>query len=332
MNFIKEEYMVKLCNRDKRGWEKIYMKLFVIGNGFDLAHGLKTKYEDFREYLEEYGEKFLYDLEGMYGFCRESNRECIKKCLWEKFEKNLSYINDAEIIDFATGIEMLLEGGDIGIEDTLNAYWEEQYGFIKNLNCYIKSWIEKIDLNINRKSKIISEELNDLFLTFNYTLVLENVYGIDNNSILHIHGSVDGKHDYEPVIGHGEYSKIYEMKQRAYDASEKFLEKETSIYNAIASYYERTLKDVQHFIKINNNFFIRLEDITEIFIVGHSLGEVDMPYFQKIKDNVNDGIKWNVTYYEESDIDKHKNSILSLGVKEENICMLHTDEFFKLQR
>ena len=27
--------------------------LFVIGNGFDLAHGLKTSYEDFKLYLME---------------------------------------------------------------------------------------------------------------------------------------------------------------------------------------------------------------------------------------------------------------------------------------
>ena len=32
-------------------------KLFIIGNGFDLAHGLKTKYKDFRDWLvEEYVE------------------------------------------------------------------------------------------------------------------------------------------------------------------------------------------------------------------------------------------------------------------------------------
>ncbi|WP_375104117.1 AbiH family protein [Paenibacillus sp. RS8] len=27
--------------------------LFIIGNGFDLAHGMKTSYEDFHEYLKE---------------------------------------------------------------------------------------------------------------------------------------------------------------------------------------------------------------------------------------------------------------------------------------
>ena len=28
------------------------MNLFIIGNGFDIAHGLKTRYTDFAEYLK----------------------------------------------------------------------------------------------------------------------------------------------------------------------------------------------------------------------------------------------------------------------------------------
>ena len=28
-------------------------KLFIIGNGFDRAHGLRTGYEDFHKYLKE---------------------------------------------------------------------------------------------------------------------------------------------------------------------------------------------------------------------------------------------------------------------------------------
>lgn len=70
------------------------MRLFIIGNGFDLAHGLKTKYEDFRKYLEENNENFLYRLEYMYGFCRESNKKYVEKYLWQDFEKNLGCINE----------------------------------------------------------------------------------------------------------------------------------------------------------------------------------------------------------------------------------------------
>ncbi len=27
-------------------------KLYIIGNGFDMQHGIKSKYSDFREYIE----------------------------------------------------------------------------------------------------------------------------------------------------------------------------------------------------------------------------------------------------------------------------------------
>ena len=42
--------------------------LYIIGNGFDLAHELKTSYADFRCYLEKYQEQFLIKLEKMYDF------------------------------------------------------------------------------------------------------------------------------------------------------------------------------------------------------------------------------------------------------------------------
>ena len=40
--------------------------LFIIGNGFDKAHGLKTSYWDFRNYLEKHAEEFLVQMENMY--------------------------------------------------------------------------------------------------------------------------------------------------------------------------------------------------------------------------------------------------------------------------
>ncbi|MBR0277675.1 MAG: hypothetical protein IJQ50_04360, partial [Clostridia bacterium] len=43
-------------------------KLYIIGNGFDRAHGLDTEYKHFRRYLLENEETFLYDLEKLYGY------------------------------------------------------------------------------------------------------------------------------------------------------------------------------------------------------------------------------------------------------------------------
>ena len=75
--------------------------LYIIGNGFDRAHGLKTSYWDFRNYLEKYAEDFLVQLENMYSIAPferldkrfRKNKEVQKRrdddiyeTLWKNFE------------------------------------------------------------------------------------------------------------------------------------------------------------------------------------------------------------------------------------------------------
>ncbi|WP_315121291.1 bacteriophage abortive infection AbiH family protein [uncultured Clostridium sp.] len=305
------------------------MNLFVIGNGFDRAHGLKTSYIDFRNYLEDKDWEYLTCLEKMYNFLPDSRREMVEEYLWKEFEKNLSAVNEDEIIDFGTSIDMGLEGGDIGIEDTLDDYWEEQYGYIEKLNEFIKLWIKQININTPKKTNRIKGNRNDLFLTFNYTLLLEKIYEIDKNNIIHIHGSIDEENDLAPVIGHGDSFKIIEVKRRANEAGEEFYEKECSIYNALAKYYKRTFKDVNHYIAIHTDFFRRLSDVDKIFVIGHSLGDVDIPYFKKIKENTKQDVVWNIYYHDHGDNINFMNKIVSIGVKMENIKMLKSKDFFK---
>ena len=52
------------------------MKLYIIGNGFDREHGLKTSYIHFRNYLEKYAEDFLTAMEHMYNITS-----------WEKLDR-----------------------------------------------------------------------------------------------------------------------------------------------------------------------------------------------------------------------------------------------------
>ena len=314
------------------------MKLFVIGNGFDLAHEINSSYYDFRDYLEEENCIFLNRLESMYGLLvgewidyvsEEIWKTRFKEYLWREFESNLSDI-DQDIIYNGEEIELGLESGDIGIEDTLNNYWEDQYGFIERLNYYLMDWVKQIDIrDIVKKTSIINKCNNDKFITFNYTLVLETVYNIDNEDILHIHGSID-KNDFPPVIGHGDREKIDEMLELSREAREECDEKRCSIYNAVAKYYERTLKNVSEFLKINDRFFKSLGGVDKIYIIGHSLGDVDIPYFKKILENVGDNTRWYVHFHKSEDEENYKNKIVSIGVNQENITMLRSEEIFNI--
>ena len=303
------------------------MNLFILGNGFDRAHDLPTSYMDFRDYLKNEDRSYLTSLEAPYDCVPESNSDLVQKHLWREFENNLSEINEAEIVDGAVSMDMGLESGDIGIEDTLNLYWEEQYGYIQQLNDFIKSWAEQIDINVPKKTCKIKRNSDDLFISFNYTLLLERAYKIDNSQILHIHGSVN-KNDLPPVIGHGDSKKIQEAKEQARKAEDKFGEKESSIYNALINYYERTKKDVPHYLLVNSYFFKMLKPIDQVFVVGHSFGNVDLPYFKKVSDSIQENAIWNIYYYDKNEEEAFIDKITSIGVKSGQVRMMPTTDFF----
>ena len=106
------------------------MKVFIIGNGFDKGHDLKTNYWDFRIYLKNMYPEFLNAFEGHYYIYPANNEKAQRELLWNELEKNLANIDEDVIIDNALQMDMALESGDVGIEDTLYEYFTDQYKYI----------------------------------------------------------------------------------------------------------------------------------------------------------------------------------------------------------
>jgi len=310
------------------------MNLFVIGNGFDKAHSLKTDYIDFRDFLYENYPDFLSSFEEAYGNCLESNRELVNDSLWRTFEANLCNIAEDYIVDIAASIDLGLEGGDIDIEDTMMTYWEEQYSYIEKLREFLHEWVTCLDINVPAKTHYIQpmydeedDVTEDMFLTFNYTLVLEDVYKIDSSNICHIHSSISDGED-ELVIGHGNKDKQAHAIEKMYQAQERCDDKESSIYSVLATYYEKTEKDVKFFMENNSYFFRSLENVEKIYIVGHSLGEVDSPYFIEIYKNVAPTTQWIVICRNDSETQEKMTVLKKLGVKDGMIIIMSATEFF----
>lgn len=138
------------------------MKLFIIGNGFDLGHGLPTRYWDFRCFLEENYYDFLAEFERAYGLFqfeepwsnveqwRNEDRYGREKILWSQFEKNLPEIEEKDIISSCTDLDLGLESGDHYIEDMLRDYFLKKY----RLECHDFSSF-KVDGGV-RVSEIVS--------------------------------------------------------------------------------------------------------------------------------------------------------------------------------
>lgn len=302
------------------------MRLFVIGNGFDLAHGLPTRYWDFREYLNNNYCDFLYDFEQHYGVFPGLNDSEKKNILWNEFETNLATIDEDIIIEDAESLDMYLESGDIGIEDTLYEYFTEEYQYIDLLSVYLKRWIRTIKLrDVLPRTTYVNKD--DLYINFNYTSLLENVYNIPLENVIHIHGSLRKNYD-DPIIGHGNYNRIEMMEKRIISSQDRFDEKETSICKVIKEYYEKTLKNVNNRIPMLSR--IEYLNFIDIFVVGHSLSGVDIPYFRYMDVKTSKKLNWNIVFYKEEEIIKMRKSLKSMGISNERINLIPAIDFYNM--
>jgi len=83
-------------------------------------------------------------------------------------------------------------------------------------------------------------------------------------------------------------------------------------------YFEKMHKPTTKIIEENKHFFESLRSLKHIFVFGHSMSDVDIPYFQKIIDSTNKGVKWTISYYDPAKIESYKDTMNKLGVVEIN--------------
>lgn len=302
------------------------MNLFIIGNGFDLGHGLPTRYWNFRCYLEEHRGDFLRDFEEKYYLRGEG----LQTYLWNDLELNLANIDEDVLIEqMYQSTDLGLESGNIGIEDTLNYYFADEFMYIEKLTTYLKEWIEVVNQELdgmNRRTSLINESHQDIFMNFNYTTTLEDIYNISRLNVLHIHGVIDS--DNELVLGHSNSSRINYFNEKYTDYQNRFDEQSAPIYNVLTDYCSKTYKDVNNYI--HKLFSLNFDAVERVIIIGHSLGDVDLPYFEEVKERVNGDTAWHVYYYDENHIEMFKDKLTQIGIIEQYIEFIHCDRFYDL--
>ena len=320
-------------------------KLYIIGNGFDRAHGLDTEYKHFRRYLLENEETFLYDLEKLYGYppfnsdvyhfslnrqeeIQKQHNEMIENWLWTAFEDNLGKPDEGEIQSICEAAGDSLKNIEFGvIEDTLNAHYEDQFRFIERLQEYLLAWAKQIDLGpATIKRKVLRNNTQDWFFSFNYTPVLEKIYGISNSRICHIHGGIlpIDQHN-RPIIGHGNRTSIEQHEKWQKESSDQFDEIGSSMNRAFVNFYQRTYKDVDRAMAHHAEFFKHLKHLDEILVIGHSVNIIDIQYYIKIHKN-NPTVTWNVYYHRDSEKTEMESALKGIGIT--NLNMIPAKDFW----
>lgn len=306
-------------------------KLFIIGNGFDLAHKMETSYDYFKEYLKHYDSNRLYHNYFPAAAASDARREnsayilwCIvnetvkNKDKWSDFEEALGNINCNYILQLKNSDGMLLFDKYYSYD---NHYREDQveqnyfsYGWSSSrvfrmlpqvFNDWVKDTVDNKMDSIAPKHKF-SELIkpDDLFLTFNYTLTLEKVYKVKSCQIYHIHNMVGTN----LIFGHGktdeEICAMAELCEPLFDDGLEIL--------------KDLKKPVEFALEKNKDFFDRVGTVDEIYSYGFSYGDVDLPYIDKIITKLPEGCIWHINEHKSngiSDYEKSKQKVINCGFK-----------------
>lgn len=255
--------------------------LFIIGNGFDLFHGLQTRFIHFYSWLILKGgehERFVYDMEKLF-----PKASAHGNLLWTDFEKTLGEFD----IDH---VHRLYWGEDLnGNEYAPERASQEVHKIISKIPVYLREWLNEIKIShLSQKIKLPKESL---YLTFNYTLVLEEIYGIPSSQIVHIHSSLNDSQNL--ITGHREH--LPEDYGEIGDANKEFS------YQYLARESNSLMKRVEEIIKQHHDFYNSLDHIKNVIIFGHSLSMIDRYYFTEIIHHVHDDTKWCFVCYGEND-------------------------------
>ncbi|GHV66828.1 hypothetical protein FACS1894199_11060 [Bacteroidia bacterium] len=282
--------------------------LYIIGNGFDLYHDLPTKYSDFREYLQKHNSSLEYLLETSFSVD-----------LWSDFENHLSKL-DLDAI-FSDNYDILpdedsdRDGDKYPFIDKMEQIKNDLTVGLKNA---LRDWILSLEYPANIDDLLLNLDKEAIFLTFNYSNTLEQFYKVKSNQIIYLHNKAEKlnlnnirpKERYyiednsDIIIGHNIKKlqfKIPKVNRKgfktAYSCEEGF--EQIKLYD--------NFKDTEQIISEHSCFFNNLYNIEKIIIIGHSLSDVDLQYFQEISKNTINAPKYKITYFGQDKFDEIKN-------------------------
>ena len=294
--------------------------LFIIGNGFDIMHGVPSKYSDFRDSM------------GKRNHLRCTLETYIKSdSLWCDFEEALAHIDGATLLG---NVDMWMDIMGAYEPDALAADFCAAYEYATEpaqeitmeLPRKFRKWVETLEPT---KSSFLRELLLDdaTYLNFNYTEFLETMYSVPSSKITYIHGcrknkkqelilghtpGVGDEDDWSPSIPYPNYKSAFKMEllSGAIEGATRNL----------TWYDEETTKKTDEIIANHHTFFASLLHIENIVVIGHSLSSVDYPYFKEIIKNTNNA-NWIISWFSSRDLENINTFSQEMGIKKSKISI-----------
>ncbi|MCH5160673.1 MAG: hypothetical protein J1G04_01435 [Clostridiales bacterium] len=309
--------------------------LFIIGNGFDIWQGLNTSYKSFARFYNE-------------------NKLSIAKEL--KLEP--LYLtqdgNQVEITHFdlyyglITGCGSFLEESDIfwsTFEDSLSDLDHEQINYYYGKE---DEDLEDMQVGINQAYSLIRERFvlwtktfnipqgrtpynfqNSFFINFNYTDTLQRKFGVKDFRIYYPHGNVANPKSI--IFGHDSYDSPPPPILKELGGRNK------GLYQ-LATFLYKTDKHVRlNIVDMMLSLFecgFDWDRIKNVYILGHSMSNVDIKYFKRFAKETAFTATWHVSCFREEDKPRIKSLLRKLHIRKFIIYDTIDDaiEKFKLKK
>lgn len=302
---------------------KNFTNLYVIGNGFDRFHGLKTSYNDFHEYLKAKKPNLLKKLALYYN----TQHEDCEDYLWADFERSLEYF-DKDTLEQITD-SMPYAGTDNYIDQSYDIAEPIVQELLRDVKKEIRNSFEQwiTDINVTGMKKVQFLD-NSLFLSFNYTKTLQQIYNITSKRILHIHGSANNNGSI--IFGHGGMLSEYtseRINNDNFNIPENKNPRYVGVKNDVDRFISEFYKNTKEISENYSYFFQNLINIENICIFGHSLSNIDWEYFKRIVDMIDiKKVKWYISYFSNETYENKDN----MDGREYEILIDKFEEKFKI--
>lgn len=228
--------------------------VLIIGNGFDIDLGLKSRYSDFAK--SQYWENNIEHVPHSSMSLLQSLINAKEKSYWFDIEQ--------EMLNYVLKLMELFEKSNYEY-DSFDEDQQQYHLVCKQLKEYLREESAKETLNMNSVAmKIIEFICNSHMFTaiysFNYTdlnSLLHQRNLTSHPKVFHVHGSLAEKDDI--ILG---------------VESDKVLPKQYNfLYKTSSDYYR------------SNNIYEDLMKANEVIFFGHSIDGMDFKYFQKFFQN-----------------------------------------------
>lgn len=266
--------------------------LYIVGNGFDLHHGISSSYAAFGRYLKEVDAKTYGQLERYFS---------VDGDFWWQFEAQLAHLDTDLLLDDAEaylpsyGADDWSDAGHHDYEYELDRVVS---AISSTLRLRFSEWVRQLVIPSPMLliGKLLPLRRDARYLTFNYTETLQRVYGIPDASVIHIHGAAAYADD-QLILGHG-------WERTEVDSFNHGIDPESADVRVMGGneivdrYFTETFKPTARVIESHQPFFQSLSGIKKVFIMGHSLSSVDLPYLLELRRHLGNGdIQWQVSFH-----------------------------------